>query len=77
MYAVTQKDYDYPHRQRQLYAFHNEFSNIPEVIRDADGSLPSFWLLDFRDWLIGKLENWNLCMNNKYNIVELCEVILN
>ena len=57
MYAVTQKDFDYPYRQRQLHAFHNEFRTIPEVIRESDGSLPSFWLAEFRDWLIGKMRN--------------------
>lgn len=56
MYAVTQEDFDYTSRQKQLYAFHSAFSAIPEIIREADGSLPTFWLQTFRDWLLG--EDW-------------------
>lgn len=55
MYAVTQEDFDYTSRQKQLHAFHSAFSAIPEIIREADGSLPTFWLQTFRDWLLGEI----------------------
>ena len=54
MYGVTQEDFDYANRQRLLHAYHSEFRNIMQVIRDPDGSLPTFWLIAFRDWLLGK-----------------------
>ncbi|XP_072172750.1 protein patched homolog 1-like [Diadema setosum] len=51
MYAVTQEDFDYARRQKQLHAFHGAFADVPEIIRQADGSLPTFWLETFREWL--------------------------
>ncbi|XP_033103674.1 protein patched homolog 1-like isoform X2 [Anneissia japonica] len=52
MYAVTMEDFDYPNNQKLLSEYHKEFQNIPEIIKNADGSLPKFWLDYFREWLL-------------------------
>eukprot|EP00057_Strongylocentrotus_purpuratus_P022786 XP_011677260.1 PREDICTED: protein patched homolog 1 isoform X1 [Strongylocentrotus purpuratus] len=67
MYAVTQEDFDYTSRQKQLHAFHGAFSAIPEIIREADGSLPTFWLQTFRDWLLEMQEAFDL-EKHRYSI---------
>ncbi|XP_022105455.1 protein patched homolog 1-like isoform X2 [Acanthaster planci] len=74
MYGVTQEDFDYAHRQRLLHAYHSEFRNIEQVIREPDGSLPSFWLITFRDWLLEMQREFDrdkkgnaIIRNNWYN----------
>eukprot|EP00794_Sanderia_malayensis_P007816 gene7816-8662_t len=51
MHAVTKGGFDYANNQKLLYSFHNSFKKFDEVIVDADGNLPKFWLIYFRDWL--------------------------
>ncbi|XP_033636690.1 protein patched homolog 1-like isoform X1 [Asterias rubens] len=74
MYGVTQEDFDYANRQRLLHAYHSEFRNIMQVIRDPDGSLPTFWLIAFRDWLLEMQREFDkdkkgnaIIFNNWYN----------
>ncbi|KAF7991588.1 hypothetical protein HCN44_008959 [Aphidius gifuensis] len=51
MYAVTGRDFDYPHNQKLLYEYHDSFIRIKNIIKNDDGGLPKFWLMYFRDWL--------------------------
>nr|WJJ61139.1 Patched [Patiria miniata] len=74
MYGVTQEDFDYANKQRLLHAYHTEFRNIEQVIREPDGSLPSFWLITFRDWLLEMQREFDrdkkgnaIILNNWYN----------
>ncbi|XP_071952262.1 protein patched homolog 1-like [Antedon mediterranea] len=64
IYAVTMGDFDYPNNQKLLYEYHQEFRNIPEIIKNADGSLPKFWLDYFREWLLHIQEAFDM---NKAN----------
>ncbi|KAJ7372963.1 Protein patched 1 [Desmophyllum pertusum] len=52
MALVTQEDFDYANRQKTLYSYHEEFKEIPNVIRIPDSEeIPKFWMMYFRDWL--------------------------
>ncbi|XP_065070103.1 protein patched homolog 1-like [Rhopilema esculentum] len=53
MHIVTKESFDYANNQQMLYSFHRSFAKIDEVVRDSNGNLPKFWLMHFRDWLIG------------------------
>ncbi|XP_043528023.1 protein patched-like [Frieseomelitta varia] len=53
MYAVTQREFEYPNNQKLLYEYHDAFMRIKNVIKNDDGGLPEFWLSLFRDWLKG------------------------
>lgn len=55
IYVVT-KELDYPNNQKLLREYHNAFQNVDHILRNEDGSLPTFWLDAFRTWLMGK---WN------------------
>ena len=52
MFAISGRDFDYPHNQKLLYEYHEAYMRIPSVIKNDDGGLPTFWLSLFRDWLI-------------------------
>ncbi|XP_045158248.1 protein patched homolog 1-like isoform X2 [Mercenaria mercenaria] len=52
IYLVT-KDADYPNNQRLLREYHRSFQNVDKILKEKDGSLPTFWLDTFRDWLVG------------------------
>lgn len=52
IYIVT-KDFDYPNNQRLLREFYHAFQNVDKILRNNDGTLPTFWLDAFRTWLIG------------------------
>ncbi|GFR79109.1 protein patched homolog 1 [Elysia marginata] len=49
--AVTKGDFDYAHNQQILYEYHAAFNKVKKIIKRDDGSLPSFWLDLFRQWL--------------------------
>jgi len=55
----VQSDFDYTAEENQklLHAFHQSFIKIDNIIKKEDGSLPNFWLHDFRSWLSSK-NNW-------------------
>lgn len=53
MYAVTERDFEYPINQRLLYEYHDAFMRVKNIIKNDDGGLPEFWLSLFRDWLRG------------------------
>ena len=53
IYIVT-KEFDYPNNQRLLREFHHAFQSVDKIIRRKDGSLTTFWLDEFRAWLVGK-----------------------
>ncbi|GFN88088.1 patched protein, partial [Plakobranchus ocellatus] len=48
---VTKGDFDYAHNQQLLYQYHAAFNKVKKIIKREDGSLPSFWLDLFRQWL--------------------------
>ncbi|KAK3783201.1 hypothetical protein RRG08_046993 [Elysia crispata] len=49
--AVTMGNFDYARNQELLYQYHAAFSKVKKIIKRDDGSLPSFWLDLFRQWL--------------------------
>ena len=53
IYLVTQET-DYPNNQRLLREYHRSFQNVDKILKEKDGSLPTFWLDTFRDWLVRK-----------------------
>lgn len=52
MYAVTRGEFEYPINQRLLYDYHEAFMRVPNVMKNDNGGLQTFWLAMFRDWLI-------------------------
>jgi len=50
-----QDDFDYTSadNQKLLYDYHKAFLKIDSIIKKEDGSLPNFWLQEFRWWLLG------------------------
>ncbi|ESO92335.1 hypothetical protein LOTGIDRAFT_71238, partial [Lottia gigantea] len=52
MYAVTQGNFDYAKNQKMLNQYHAEFNSVKQIIKRQDGSLPTFWLDIFRQWLL-------------------------
>ncbi|CAG5106236.1 Similar to Ptch1: Protein patched homolog 1 (Mus musculus) [Cotesia congregata] len=53
MFAVTERNFDYPNNQQMLYDYHDAFTRVKNVIKKDESSLPQFWLSLFRDWLKG------------------------
>jgi len=53
--AYLQDDFDYTSadNQKLLYDYHQAFRKIDNIIKKQDGSLPDFWLQEFRSWLLG------------------------
>ena len=49
--CVRQGDLDYPRNQKLLYEYHQAFQRVERISKREDGSLPTFWLQIFRDWL--------------------------
>ncbi|XP_076749448.1 protein patched isoform X4 [Xylocopa sonorina] len=64
MYAVTQKEFEYPNNQKLLYEYHDAFMRIKNVIKNDNGGLPEFWLSLFRDWLKGLQNAFDKDYNN-------------
>ncbi|XP_071877009.1 protein patched isoform X1 [Bombus fervidus] len=64
MYAVTQREFEYPNNQRLLYEYHDAFMRIKNVIKNDNGGLPEFWLSLFRDWLKGLQNAFDRDYNN-------------
>lgn len=52
MYAVTRGEFEYPINQRLLYDYHEAFMRVPNVMKNDNGGLQTFWLAMFRDWLM-------------------------
>lgn len=52
MYAVTRGEFEYPTNQRLLYDYHEAFMRVPNVMKNDNGGLQTFWLAMFRDWLL-------------------------
>jgi len=52
MYAVTRGEFEYPTNQRLLYEYHEAFMRVPNVMKNDNGGLQTFWLAMFRDWLM-------------------------
>lgn len=50
-FAVTKGNFDYAHDQKLLYSYHKAFQQVGHIIKREDGSLPTFWLELFREWL--------------------------
>ncbi|CAI9725752.1 protein patched homolog 1-like [Octopus vulgaris] len=50
-FAVTKNNFDYAHNQKLLYSYHKAFQQVNHIIKREDGSLPTFWLQLFREWL--------------------------
>jgi len=46
-------DYTTADNQKLLYNYHQAFLKINSIIKREDGSLPNFWLQEFRSWLLG------------------------
>nr|KAG5702217.1 hypothetical protein BaRGS_033929 [Batillaria attramentaria] len=51
IYAVSKDGFDYPNNQKLLYDYHAAFQGVDHIIKKQDGSLPTFWLIIFRQWL--------------------------
>lgn len=52
IFAVTQGNFEYPQNQKLLREYHESFIRVPNIIKNDDGGLPSFWLNLFRNWLV-------------------------
>ncbi|XP_050403061.1 protein patched homolog 1 isoform X2 [Patella vulgata] len=52
MYAVTQGNFDYAKKQDLLDKYHDKFHQVTQIIKREDGTLPTFWLDIFRQWLL-------------------------
>jgi len=59
MFSYLQDDFDYTSadNQKLLYDYHQAFLKIDSIIKKEDGSLPNFWLQEFRSWLLGTIHN--------------------
>ena len=53
MCAVTQGNFEYPTNQKLLLEYHHAYTRVDKIIKNDDGGLTDFWLIIFRDWLIG------------------------
>ncbi|KAJ8306118.1 hypothetical protein KUTeg_016663 [Tegillarca granosa] len=53
IYLVTKGGFDYPNNQNLLYEYHRAFQSVGNIIKREDGSMPTFWLSQFRQWLQG------------------------
>ncbi|XP_076440508.1 protein patched homolog 1-like isoform X2 [Babylonia areolata] len=51
IYAVTKGDFDYPNNQKLLYDYHAAFQRVQRISKREDGTVPTFWLDIFRQWL--------------------------
>ncbi|KAJ8316305.1 hypothetical protein KUTeg_006319 [Tegillarca granosa] len=51
IYLVTKGGFDYPNNQNLLYEYHRAFQSVGNIIKREDGSMPTFWLSQFRQWL--------------------------
>ena len=51
--CVVQGDFDYPRNQKLLYDYHDAFQRVARITKREDGTVPTFWLEIFRQWLHG------------------------
>ncbi|KAL9951680.1 hypothetical protein ACROYT_G044398 [Oculina patagonica] len=67
MTLVTKDDFDYAYQQEKLYSYHEDFKQIPNVIRIPDSEeIPRFWLMYFRDWLNDTQTSFDQDWANKF-----------
>ncbi|XP_064605910.1 protein patched homolog 1-like [Liolophura sinensis] len=59
IHLVTQADFDYPNNQKLLMEYHQAFEKVSRIIKEDDGTLPSFWLSMFKQWLLDIQEHFD------------------
>jgi len=73
-----QGDFDYTSadNQKLLYDYHRAFRKIDNIIKKEDGSLPDFWLREFRSWLLGIVSSRRLliCLIDKTFIMHMYDI---
>ncbi|GAB1608434.1 protein patched homolog 1-like [Argonauta hians] len=58
-FAVTKNNFDYANNQKLLYSYHKAFQQVDHIIKREDGTLPTFWLELFREWLYDLQESFD------------------
>ena len=51
--GLVQGDFDYPRNQKILFDYHDAFKRVARITKRQNGTVPTFWLEIFRQWLKG------------------------
>jgi len=71
-----QDDFDYTSadNQKLLYDYHHAFLKIDNIVKKEDGSLPDFWLQEFRSWLLGTVHK--IVISSKAELTSFYDAML-